>query len=338
MSYFVPQLLNTLVGESEADVKGLFAAMQREDFDGAGFVAANAEARTALERKGFHRFALMFETLHRQIRQRAANVHPVAQRAAGVCAVCCTASRWSCITTRRRASATSRIWVSTPSASSSRGTSHPRPWCSDRNPAQSESLVGIFPGASEAAPTTFALDLDDTWETSVGSLIEAASFIVGRNHVVRDGLRTELRLLQERGRLGDAFFTDAHEAQALLPGKTIRRLDDGALALMKHATRPRDPAGTADIAPTCWWVQGDLALADWRKRARYLRSPQPLVRVRPAHASRHPSSLPRLRGRRQRAPGACRSDRHVRGVGTRNAWAATTAHGFLRLLKSRIGI
>ena len=56
----------------------------------------------------------------------------------------------------------------------------PTPLVLVRNPAQSESLVGIFPGASEAAPTTFALDLDDTWETSVGALIEAASFVVVR--------------------------------------------------------------------------------------------------------------------------------------------------------------
>ena len=236
-------MLTTLVGEPEADVKALFAAMQREDFDGTGFLAPHAQARTALERERCRRFALMFETLTDRYDNALRTSTLLRSDAPGFVLFLHGFSLELHDDAEQSVGYESDLGLYLYRFDLARNLA-PTPLVLVRNPAQSESLVGIFPGASEAAPTTFALDLYYTWEASVGSLIEAASFVVlVPNDVVREGLRTELRLLQERGRLGDTFFTDAHEAQKLLPGKTLRRLDDGALALMRHAARPRGPEG-----------------------------------------------------------------------------------------------
>src|SRR5687768_13111729 len=61
--FFVPDLLNTLVGEQEAEARAVLEALAAPTFDESPFIAPSETQRANLERERYGRLALMFETL-----------------------------------------------------------------------------------------------------------------------------------------------------------------------------------------------------------------------------------------------------------------------------------
>jgi hypothetical protein len=264
MDYFVPSLLNDLVGEAEQDAHAVFDLLEKTPdggtLDPGALVLHDAASRTKKEGDRSGRMALMLETL--------TDKYDNAVR---------TTALMDEIAAKRRGFVLFLRGFSlkqTFSAEASMGYEAdfgeyrarfelaeaiaPTALVIVRNPAASESLLGQFAGAQKAAPSTFAVDLDDSWEQVVESLIRTASFIVVRNAIPGAGLDAELGLLEKCGRLKDTFFSNPESLTGGIASGGPATLDDRALARMRSAA-PHD--GGAAVAlpatPTCLWIQGE---------------------------------------------------------------------------------
>jgi hypothetical protein len=257
MDYFVPQLLNTVVGEAEAEVHAVVDAFNAAVIDPTPFIAADAQQRTAIVRDRYHRFGIVFETLidkYSNARRTQALLDEIASGQRGFVLMLRGFSL------KEQFDAVRSIGQETDMEGYSfrfglARNIAPAPLVLVRNPSESESLIGVFPDAEKAAANTFSLDLDSGWEASVRTLIGMASFIVVRNKVMSEGLITELGLLKDAGRLDDALFSHPAEAARAFPGTTLKEADAATVASRGSLVAPRSTRSGRMPFATCWWVQ-----------------------------------------------------------------------------------
>lgn len=262
MDYFVPSLLNDLVGEAERDARAVLDLLANTPdggiVDPGALVLSDPQARQKLERDRKNRFALMLETLTDKYDNAVRTSVLMEDIAAGRCSFVLFLRGFS---QKETYELTGRYGYEADLGEYQArfdlaAAIAPVPTVIVRNPATSESLVGVFKGAEKAAATTYAIDLDDTWERAVESLVRTASYIVVRNAIPGSGLDAELAMLRKHDRLNDTFFSNPENAPASA-GSVAQALDDNAYGRM-HASKPRPvPPGVAlPSPPTCLWIQG----------------------------------------------------------------------------------
>ncbi|GAA0961810.1 hypothetical protein [Virgisporangium aurantiacum] len=255
MDYFMPQLLNTLIGEAETDARAVLDRLvdtpDGAAVDPAGLVLSDATARTKLERDRAGRFALMFETLTDKYANAARSTALLRDVAAGRRGFVLFLRGFSFKEHPFAGSGVgheadldeyrTRVDLATAIA--------PVPVVLVRNPGTSESLIAVFSGAEAAAPNSFAIDLGSDWYRAVATLVPAASFIVVRNPILGPGLHAELAMIEGSRRLGDTYFTHPTGAQ--------QPLDAAALTRMRGATPKPPRAAPFPFPATVPWLQGD---------------------------------------------------------------------------------
>jgi hypothetical protein len=273
MDYFVPSLLNTLVGEPEAEANKVLNALARPVIDASKFTAKDSLERGKIESDRLYRVALMFEALTEKYDNAVRSRRLLEEARQGKRSMVLFLRGFSYQVTDDLDSLgvpsdfASALGVGSIGFSSDLSEHRfrfdlarklaPTPIFLIRNPAMSEPLVEQFPGADTAAANTFSLEADDTWLSTVQALIDIASFIVIYNNEVHNGLVSEVDLLRTLNRLDDTYFSHSPQQEFKLSADEVRRADDDALAQISRSIRPRPDLSGSLPPPTCWWVQGD---------------------------------------------------------------------------------
>lgn len=264
MDYFVPSLLNDLVGEAEQEARAVFDLLEKTPdggtVDPGPLVLHDAASRQQKEGDRAGRMALMLETLtdkYDNALRTDALIGEIAAKRRGF-VLFLRGFSFKQTFSKETSMGHEADFGEYQARFQLAEAIAPTPLVLVRNPGTSESLIGVFEGARKASANTFAVDLDDGWAGVVESLIKTASFIVVRNAIPGAGLETELGLLQQCGRLKDTFFSNPESLSGPIANTGVRKLDDDATAAMRHAT-PHD--GGADVTlpapPTCLWIQGE---------------------------------------------------------------------------------
>jgi hypothetical protein len=131
-----------------------------------------------------------------------------------------------------------------------------------RNPAMSEIVLqGMSEIASSAEKSaesnTYLLDLDAGWMADVRELIGAASFIFVRSKIINPGLQAELNMVLECDRLTETYFSHPVEARSLIPRGPILSYDEAAVAHIRASADKNIRKLSRRPRPTCLWLQKD---------------------------------------------------------------------------------
>lgn len=264
MDYFMPSLLNDLVGEAQQDARAVLDLLSNTPdggiVDSGALVLEDPQVRQKLEGDRKYRFALMLETLTDKYDNAVRTGALMEGIAAGRQPFVLFLRGFSLkVEYEKKVSIGHEEDLGEYRACSDVATAvAPTPMVIVRNPATSESLLNQLDGAAAARETTFAIDLDTAWERAVASLVQTASYIVVRNALPGPGLNTELSMLRQFRRLDDTFFSNPERLADDAGGPAPNPLDDTALARMRKANSRAVPTGLRlPIPPTCLWLQSD---------------------------------------------------------------------------------
>jgi hypothetical protein len=257
MDFFLPQLVNDQFAELEREARDVLDWLQRPELDDQ-FLAANAQERNRIERSRQFKFRLIFETLTDKY-VNALKVNALLQK---------TKAGTSGFVLFLRGFSLKQHFYRRVTVGHEQDLEEyqarfklaerlaPAPLVLVRNPATSESLLAVFPGAKPAAENAYTLDLDANWQADIRTLVGAASFICVRNKVKNPGLLTEFAILQELGRLDETYFSHPEEARALIANGPIHPLDEAAISHMRKSSDQAVRPLARVPMPTCLWLQG----------------------------------------------------------------------------------
>jgi hypothetical protein len=259
--FFMPQLLNDLVWEGEQEASSALDWLNQAEpdalLDPTEFIVASPSERIEIERNRLGKVQLMLETLMDKY-ANALRTDRLLERI--------SAKKTGFVLFLRGFSLKEHYYSNITAGHEQDLEEYrfrfelaeklaPAPLMLVRNPAMSESLLAQFPGAKPAAENTYLLDLDATWEADVRTLAAAASFICVRNKLANPGLRTEVGILRDLGRLNETYFSHPEAARTLIANGPTQALDEAAVSRMRESTDQRVRPLAHRPRPTCLWLQ-----------------------------------------------------------------------------------
>jgi tetratricopeptide (TPR) repeat protein len=116
------------------------------------------------------------------------------------------------------------------------------------NPVDSGPLDLVEAGMDETA-LGYRVESGATWASDVETLVRAAAFVVFHNPVTTPGLAREIALVEQLGRLDDAFFYE--------PGEGQQRFDERAIERIKTSSAARAVGAGGLPNAACRWIEGE---------------------------------------------------------------------------------